>query len=364
MTELAGLEKRYRRLLAWYPKAFRHDQGDEMLGVLMAGARRGQRRPGPGDSADLIKSAVVMRFRRTGSVADGKPWSDALALFTLVAPVMLLLATVLEVAVPYHLPSPSPRYPRPLPPWLSFRDIGGLSLLTAPAFDITLGCMTVIAALVLLGMRWPALAAIAGTAAYWIISGGIPVPFPLRALSVAVYLLAGAALLASPGPRRGRELIGWRHGTVLVLSAAAIQAATLMYDAASNFAREAYWDASPITQVTHTGRQTTITVSRVLSPDLTGYLVAGAALTAIAIGLAVAWKQSQHYLLLLGVMLYPLALEVSLSPGRHNSGDDLIASPTPGHLTVLFVPPLLAAAAILIAAATPRRSPPLHEPIT
>jgi hypothetical protein len=364
MTELAGLEQRYRRLLAWYPKAFRHDQGDEMLGALMSGARRGQRRPKLGESADLIKSAVVMRFRRTGSAAEGKPWSDALALFSLVAPVMLLLATVLEVAVPYHLPSPSPRYPRPLPPWLSFSEIGGLRLLTVPGFDITLGCLAVIAALVLLGMRWPAVAAIAGTAAYWIGSGGIPLPFPLQGLSVAVYLLAGTALLASPGPRRGRELINWRHGIVLLLAAAAVQAVTLMYDAASPIARQAYWDASPITQVTHAGGQTTVTVSRVLSPDLTGYLVAGAALTAIAIGLAVAWKQSRYYLLLLGVTLYPFALEVGLSPGQQNSGDDLIALPTPGHLTVLFLPPLLVAAAIPLAAAAPRRSLRLREPIT
>jgi hypothetical protein len=365
MTELAGLEQRYRRLLAWYPKAFRHDQGEEMLGVLMAGARRGQRRPGLGDSADLIRSAVVMRVRRTGSAADSKPWTDALALFSLVAPLMLLLATVLEVAVPYHLPSPSSRFPGPLLRWwLPFREIGGLSLLTAPDFDITLGCLTVIAALVLLGMRWPALAAIAATAAYWIVSGVIPLPFPLQALSVSVCLLAGAALLASPGPRRGRELISWRLGIVLLLAAAAVQAATLMYDAASAIARRAYQAASPIAQVTHAGGQTGITFSRVLSPDLTGYLIDGAVLIAIAIGLAVAWKQGWYYLLLLGVTLYPFTLEVGVSPGLRNSGDDLIAFPGPSHLAVLFLPPLLMAAAILITAAAPRRSLHLQEPAT
>ena len=39
MTETGGLERRYRRLLAWYPRPFRREQGDEMLAVLMAGAR-------------------------------------------------------------------------------------------------------------------------------------------------------------------------------------------------------------------------------------------------------------------------------------------------------------------------------------
>jgi hypothetical protein len=357
MTVLARLERRYRRFLAWYPEEFRLDQGEEMLGVLMAGARPDQRWPGLGETADLIRSAVVMRFRRMGSAASGKAWTDALALFSLVAPVMLLLATVLEIAVPYHLPGPSPRYPRPLPPRLSFGEIGGLRVLAIPGFDITLGCMAVIAALVVLGMRRSAGAAIAGIAAYWIVSGSIWLPFPLQALSVAVYLLAGAALIASPGPRRGRELINWRHGIVLLLAAAAVQAGTLMYDAASPIARQAYWAASPVTQVTHAGQQTSVRVSQVLSPDLTGYLIAGAALTAIAIGLAVTWKQGRYYLLLLGVTLYPFGLEVGLAPSWQNSGEDLMGLPTPGHLTALFLPSLLvAAAAILVAAAPPRRS--------
>lgn len=35
----AGLEQRYRRLLAWYPGPFRSEREEEMLAVLMAGAR-------------------------------------------------------------------------------------------------------------------------------------------------------------------------------------------------------------------------------------------------------------------------------------------------------------------------------------
>lgn len=303
-----------------------------------------------------------MRFQRVGSAADGKPWTDALALLSLVAPVVLLLAAILEVAVPYHLPSPSPRYPRP--PLLAVTELGGFRLLTVPGFDVSLACLALIAALALFGMRWAALAAIAGTAAYWAVSGGIKLAFPLQALSLGVCLLTGAALLASPGPRRGRELINVRHAIVLVLAVAAVQTATLMYDAASFVARQAYLAASPISQVTRAAGQTTITFSRVFSPDLTGYLVAAAVLTAVAIGLAVAWQQGRYYLLLLGVMCYPFALEVGLSPGRRNSGEDLIALPTPAHLTVLFLPPLLLVAAILIAAAAPRRFLRLHGPST
>jgi hypothetical protein len=45
MTDPASLERGYRRLLAWYPQPFRREQAEEVLAVLMAGARQGQRRP-------------------------------------------------------------------------------------------------------------------------------------------------------------------------------------------------------------------------------------------------------------------------------------------------------------------------------
>jgi hypothetical protein len=65
MTDQADLERGYRRLLAWYPPEFRRENGQEILTVLMAGARDGQRRPGLAESADLIRSGVWMRLRPT-----------------------------------------------------------------------------------------------------------------------------------------------------------------------------------------------------------------------------------------------------------------------------------------------------------
>ena len=44
MTDRAKLERGYRRLLAWYPRAFRREYGPEIVAVLMACARDGQRR--------------------------------------------------------------------------------------------------------------------------------------------------------------------------------------------------------------------------------------------------------------------------------------------------------------------------------
>jgi hypothetical protein len=63
MTGSADLERRYRRLLAWYPRGFRHEHEDEILSVLLAGAEDGRRRPGLAESTDLIWSATWMRLR-------------------------------------------------------------------------------------------------------------------------------------------------------------------------------------------------------------------------------------------------------------------------------------------------------------
>ena len=63
MTDSTDLERRYRRLLALYPKPFRREHGQEILSVLMAGAAPGQRRPGLAASGDLFKHAMVARWR-------------------------------------------------------------------------------------------------------------------------------------------------------------------------------------------------------------------------------------------------------------------------------------------------------------
>ena len=66
MTDQASLERSYRRLLAWYPRAFRREYGPEIVAVLMACACDGQRRPGLAESADLIRSGLRMRLRPSG----------------------------------------------------------------------------------------------------------------------------------------------------------------------------------------------------------------------------------------------------------------------------------------------------------
>jgi hypothetical protein len=66
MNQSARLERRYRRLLACYPRAFRRENEDEILVVLLACAQDEQQRPGVAASVDLIKGAVRMRLRMAG----------------------------------------------------------------------------------------------------------------------------------------------------------------------------------------------------------------------------------------------------------------------------------------------------------
>src|SRR5258708_856602 len=166
-------------------------------------------------------------------------------------------------------------------------EIGGLPLLSFPAFDIALACQAVIAALVLLGPRWLALAAIAGSAGCWI-AGLYLVPELLQVLSASVFMLAGAALIASPGPRRGRQLLTWRHGAVLLLAAAAVQVSTVMYDA-----------MSPLTRI----------LTRTL-PGTTVYFAVSIALAVAVASRAVVFRLNRYLLLCLAVMFYPYVLQL------------------------------------------------------
>jgi hypothetical protein len=74
MSDSAHLERRYRQLLACYPRAFRHEYEQEILAVLMAGADEGQQRPRLGEAAILIKQALWMRLglSRGGIVLNDK----------------------------------------------------------------------------------------------------------------------------------------------------------------------------------------------------------------------------------------------------------------------------------------------------
>ena len=84
-SEPARLEQRYRRLLACYPPAYRRENEEEILGVLLAGAHDGQQRPGLAACLDLLESAMRMWLRpaarppRTVQTALRLTWAGAAA---------------------------------------------------------------------------------------------------------------------------------------------------------------------------------------------------------------------------------------------------------------------------------------------
>jgi len=105
MTDSKDLERRYRRLLACYPRAFRSEYEQEILAVLMAGAEDGQQRPRLGEAADLIRTATWMRLR------PRVPRSQPTVLWAV--RLMYLCAALKLVGVPI-LPAPSGSTPQPL----------------------------------------------------------------------------------------------------------------------------------------------------------------------------------------------------------------------------------------------------------
>lgn len=85
------LEDRYRRLLALYPPSHRDRYEEEMLAVLLEGARPGQRRPGLTESLDLVASGVRAR---AGSVTLGlgeRRWRAAAGVVGVLLPLALAL---------------------------------------------------------------------------------------------------------------------------------------------------------------------------------------------------------------------------------------------------------------------------------
>jgi hypothetical protein len=95
MSEQAELERRYRRLLACYPRTFRRENEEEILAVLLACAQQGQRRPGLAASADLIKGAIQARLRP----APGQPRNVRIAIRLMCGGVAAQLAALITVVM-------------------------------------------------------------------------------------------------------------------------------------------------------------------------------------------------------------------------------------------------------------------------
>ncbi|MCD0452411.1 hypothetical protein LO762_24950 [Actinocorallia sp. API 0066] len=207
------LERRYRALLRCYPAGYRREYGDEILGILLAQARPGQRRPGFREAADIAHGAVTVRLAATGRALDAPRWRDAFAVVSLLGPVLMLaLAVRYAVDAAATLPFAVEHAGRPgdVVTWFSLYR-------SAPIW----GAWAVLSVLALCGLRRTAgfgTLAVSGALAVgllWALSVGPDNVF-VYSVNAAVEgvlplvlagLVVGGALLGSSGARRGGELL-------------------------------------------------------------------------------------------------------------------------------------------------------------
>jgi hypothetical protein len=254
---------------------------------------------------------------RTGDAAAVFPhgsaqscWADALTQFSVLAPLFVVVASLLSLALPFPV----------LPP--SHTDVPFFATRTFTASGISVVGPMVIALLTLLGLRRVALAAIAAAVAYWIFIQGSLGGGQLFAFSF--YLLDAVALAVAPGTRAGRHLMDWGHGVVVVALAAAVQAMTLWYEAMG---------------------------ARFLQPsDIWAYAVIAAGLTLAVAVLAVARKMNPYLLVPALALLYP-----TLVAGFPSINYALTADSTLAYLAVVYGPPGLVACVVVLNAVMPRR---------
>jgi hypothetical protein len=191
-----------------YPAEHRNKHQDEMLGVLMTGARAGQRWPGLADSANLITGALRIRLRLPHGEGTRQGWADALAVAGVLMPTLVL---AFFGAQDLHTLA--------VMPW-------GMAL---TAYAESAAPWIILAVLVLLGLL--GLRRIAGLAAtgmlIWltVVLAGAPnwvYAEPQSMIVLVIFGLESMALLASPGPRRGMKLMTWNHYAVAIAVPAAI----------------------------------------------------------------------------------------------------------------------------------------------
>ena len=198
--EAGSLERGYRRLLFFYPARYRRVHEEEMLAVLVTAAPEGKRRPGIAEAADLIWGAL--RVRCQPSRNSGEPaWRDALAVMSVILPViMLVVFAVQETRI-----SPS------APLWV-LKEVAAPSALVALVL-LRLRRLATLAAVAM--FLWVAFRSGDGTLFWAMWNAHLLVPLSLEIV----------ALAASPGPRRGLQILTWKHGALVVIAALAVSTA-------------------------------------------------------------------------------------------------------------------------------------------
>lgn len=220
MTETT-LERRYRRLLSCYPAAYRTEYGEEMIGVLLASTQADQDRPTKADAFDLIGGGLRawLRLLRTG---DGdSPWRNTLAVFSVIAPVLVFISVaggyVTSIVFDNTFPFAGRRTGHP-PEAVIAATIALAAVVICPflARRGRVAAMTA-TALVVIALAGPVVVMFA-----WFEADGFVDSWGSYLGFVLVFEMV--ALLFSPGPGRGWQLLGRRGLIVLIATAAALAA--------------------------------------------------------------------------------------------------------------------------------------------
>ena len=210
MSDSPALERRYRRLLVWFPAAHRREYAEEMISVLLASTPEGRRRPRPADAFDLMSGGLRARLSRRGAGLSDARWPDALAVCSVALPVTLLAALAVN-------------YLWNLLPALDFYGVSdfylpALALALPPLIALRYRRMAAVVALVAAAWFWFLLL---GSLTAWI--DGLEASYCV-ALLVQVIALAG-----SPGPRRAAAIMTWKTWLVLSATGITMGAASIYY---------------------------------------------------------------------------------------------------------------------------------------
>ena len=235
MTATGGLEQSYRRLLRWYPPPYRRRHEEEILGVLMATAHPGQRRPGGRESFDLLWSALRIRIRLILRGTDSQPWAAALTMAGVLLPLLMVLLKLtgfLDQGARYGFGTPADAFigafGRPGAYARSFQlSPYSLALTSNLASALTAGPVPALIMAVLACLGWRRAAAgvaVFASLAYIGIalsSGFTLLADPRGAVTLYAYGLAAVVLLAAPATPRGWRALRWRPSALLAAATVA-----------------------------------------------------------------------------------------------------------------------------------------------
>jgi hypothetical protein len=217
----AALERRYRRLLRCYPPGHRAAHQEEMLGVLLAAARPGQRAPGARQTVNLVACGLAIRARR--ALAAG-PWQDALAVASLILPVLMLIIAALGLAVAVRQEVAIDAYPPGIPFWRLglVPDLGEPAAVLAGWLAVVLlgltgrrrTAATIASALLALALVNPLAEVVHLTGDGYLT---VPLFFDISSVSpVVLASLAACSLAFSAGPDRGLAITGRRRASLMI----------------------------------------------------------------------------------------------------------------------------------------------------